>query len=183
MARPGRPFALHTHRAQVDRAHKTWRKNAALLYDFAMIQSLECPSLTVQWMPDRAAVDAGCEQHRLLIGTYSSSVAEERGRRAAAPAQRAPAGPSGAPLRFDQFRETGQMFPRNRQRAGASPLRTPGAAAQEAARLSDGGCRAPPAGDVAGRRGRRRGGRGGERGAGYLAPSADVPQFRETGQT
>jgi len=33
---------------KVDKAHRTWKKNSSLLYDFVMIQMLECPSLTVQ---------------------------------------------------------------------------------------------------------------------------------------
>lgn len=57
---------------KVDRAHRNWMKNSPLLYDFAMVQALEWPSLTVQWLPEKLEVDADFFAHRLLLGTYSS---------------------------------------------------------------------------------------------------------------
>ena len=79
---------------RVDRLHRTWKKNSSMLYDLVMIQILECPSLTVQWLPDLRAVPGypAFAEHRFLIGTYSSAMpqeiqkpekSEKRGRKAA----------------------------------------------------------------------------------------------------
>jgi len=64
---------------KVDKLHRTWKKNSSLLYDFVMIRMLDCPSLTVQWLPDTRAVPGypGFLEHRLLIGTYSSAMPQE----------------------------------------------------------------------------------------------------------
>ncbi|VDP13050.1 unnamed protein product [Soboliphyme baturini] len=35
----------------INEEYKIWKKNAAFLYDFVVTQSLEWPSLTVQWVP------------------------------------------------------------------------------------------------------------------------------------
>ena len=57
----------------MDKLHRTWRKNSAFLYDLCMIQMLECPSLTVQWLPEVRTVPGypNFQEHRLLLGTYS----------------------------------------------------------------------------------------------------------------
>ena len=79
---------------KVDKGHRMWKKNSSLLYDFVMIQMLDCPSLTVQWLPETRAVPGYPDfvEHRLLIGTYSSAMAaymevpertEKRGRKSA----------------------------------------------------------------------------------------------------
>eukprot|EP00960_Hanusia_phi_P049614 759668-Hanusia_phi.AAC.2 len=57
---------------KIDRAHRNWMKNSPLLYDFAMVQALEWPSLTAQWLPEKIEVDADFCAHRLLLGTYCS---------------------------------------------------------------------------------------------------------------
>jgi len=64
---------------KVDKLHRTWKKNSSILYDLVMIQMLECPSLTVQWLPDTRAVPGypAFAEHRFLIGTYSSAMPQE----------------------------------------------------------------------------------------------------------
>lgn len=36
----------------INEEYKVWKKNTPFLYDLVTTQSLEWPSLTVQWLPD-----------------------------------------------------------------------------------------------------------------------------------
>ena len=99
---------------KVDRVHKMWKKNSSLLYDFVMIQMLDCPSLTVQWLPETRAVPGYPDflEHRLLIGTYSSAMSaylapvpertEKRGRK-----------PAPKPVQRDYLMVAGVQVPRS----------------------------------------------------------------------
>jgi len=74
----GREIAKEELERKADKVFRMWKKNSSLLYDFVMIQLLECPSLTVQWLPETRAVPGYPDflEHRLLLGTYQSAVAE-----------------------------------------------------------------------------------------------------------
>ena len=52
--------------------YKIWKKNAPFLYDLLVTQSLEWPSLTVQWLPDVTRPPGkDFSLHRLLLGTHT----------------------------------------------------------------------------------------------------------------
>jgi hypothetical protein len=56
----------------VEEEYKVWKKNSPFLYDFVMTFSLEWPSLTVQWLPDKSpAPTEHYTSHKLLLGTQS----------------------------------------------------------------------------------------------------------------
>ena len=57
----------------VDAEYKIWKKNTPFLYDFVLTHSLEWPSLTVEWLPQRKQVTKTAVQHELLLGTHTSS--------------------------------------------------------------------------------------------------------------
>ena len=53
--------------------YKIWKKNTPFLYDLLVTQSLEWPSLTVQWLPDlKRPPGKDFSLHRLLLGTHTS---------------------------------------------------------------------------------------------------------------
>lgn len=61
----------------VNEEYKTWKKNAPFLYDLMLSTALEWPTLSTQWLPDKQSVpDKDHETHRLLIGTHTSSEAQ-----------------------------------------------------------------------------------------------------------
>ena len=51
-----------------------WRKNVPILYDVFAEQTLEWPSLTVEWLPgsEPCTHREGYESHRLLFGTHTA---------------------------------------------------------------------------------------------------------------
>jgi len=53
--------------------YRIWKKNAPFLYDCVLTHALEWPSLTVEWLPDRA-LPSGKEYsvQRLILGTHTS---------------------------------------------------------------------------------------------------------------
>jgi hypothetical protein len=53
--------------------YKIWKKNTPFLYDLVVTHALEWPSLTVQWLPDRAE-PAGKDYsvQKLILGTHTS---------------------------------------------------------------------------------------------------------------
>lgn len=58
----------------VDAEYKIWKKNTPFLYDFVLTHSLEWPSLTVEWLPQRSKpLTKNAVQHELLLGTHTSS--------------------------------------------------------------------------------------------------------------
>ena len=57
----------------VDAEYKIWKKNTPFLYDFVLTHSLEWPSLTVEWLPQRKQLTKAAVQHELLLGTHTSS--------------------------------------------------------------------------------------------------------------
>ena len=97
---------------KTDKAHKTWKKNSSLLYDLVMIQVLETPSLTVQWLPETRPVPGYPDfvEHRFLIGTYSSTIAQEEVVERTEKRGRKPA-PRAVPR--DYLIEAGVQFPRS----------------------------------------------------------------------
>ncbi|KAH6787958.1 Transducin family protein / WD-40 repeat family protein [Perilla frutescens var. hirtella] len=57
----------------VEEEFSVWKKNTPLLYDLVICHSLEWPSLTVQWLPDRPSSDGGdLAVHKLILGTHTS---------------------------------------------------------------------------------------------------------------
>lgn len=76
----------------VNEEYKTWKKNAPFLYDLMLSTALEWPTLSTQWLPDkqsyvslstillvanqRSVPDKDYATHRLLIGTHTSSEAQ-----------------------------------------------------------------------------------------------------------
>lgn len=51
---------------------KMWKPYTPFLYDMMMINSLEWPSLTVQWLPETLFVNFGpFIQQKILIGTHT----------------------------------------------------------------------------------------------------------------
>ncbi|EER41109.1 chromatin assembly factor 1 subunit C [Histoplasma capsulatum H143] len=61
----------------INEEYKTWKKNAPFLYDMILSTALEWPTLTTQWLPDKQALpDKPYSTHRLLIGTHTSSDAQ-----------------------------------------------------------------------------------------------------------
>ncbi|CDK27810.1 unnamed protein product [Kuraishia capsulata CBS 1993] len=57
--------------------YKTWKKNSKHLYDYIQTSALTWPSLTLQWLPDVEKVE-GLTKSRLLLGSFSSGLAEEQ---------------------------------------------------------------------------------------------------------
>lgn len=61
----------------INEEYKIWKKNAVFLYDIMYSRALDWPSLTCQWLPDVQRVpDKAFSTHRLLIGTHTSSDAQ-----------------------------------------------------------------------------------------------------------
>ncbi|MCJ1465797.1 Histone acetyltransferase type B subunit 2 [Pseudocyphellaria aurata] len=61
----------------VNEEYKTWKKNAPFLYDLMLSTALEWPTLSTQWLPDKQSLpDNDYEIHRLLLGTHTSSAAQ-----------------------------------------------------------------------------------------------------------
>lgn len=57
----------------INEQHKIWKKNAPFLYDIVVTHSLQWPSLTVQWLPDKTcSADQDYSKQRLLLGTNTS---------------------------------------------------------------------------------------------------------------
>jgi hypothetical protein len=54
----------------IQEEYKIWKKNSPFLYDFVMTYSLDWPSLTVQWLPDKS-VTSSTTSHKLILGTQS----------------------------------------------------------------------------------------------------------------
>eukprot|EP00668_Euglena_longa_P038378 GGOE01049381.1.p1 GENE.GGOE01049381.1~~GGOE01049381.1.p1 ORF type:complete len:442 (+),score=143.57 GGOE01049381.1:86-1327(+) len=58
---------------RINEEYKLWKKHTPFLYDLLITHSLEWPSLTAQWLPDRTFDnDKGCNVQRLLLGTHTS---------------------------------------------------------------------------------------------------------------
>ncbi|EZF29377.1 histone acetyltransferase type B subunit 2, partial [Trichophyton interdigitale H6] len=61
----------------INEEYKTWKKNAPFLYDMILSTALEWPTLTAQWLPDKQEdPDKSYSTHRLLLGTHTSSEAQ-----------------------------------------------------------------------------------------------------------
>lgn len=61
----------------INEEYKTWKKNAVFLYDIIYSRALEWPTLTTQWLPDIQSIPGkGFSSHRLIIGTHTSSEAQ-----------------------------------------------------------------------------------------------------------
>lgn len=57
----------------INEEYKIWKKNAPFLYDIVMSHTLEWPSLTVQWLPDKVLVPGkDFSLQRLILGTHTS---------------------------------------------------------------------------------------------------------------
>jgi len=58
---------------QIEEEYKIWKKNSPFLYDVMMSHSLEWPTLTVQWLPEKITPE-GCDYsiQRLLLGTHTA---------------------------------------------------------------------------------------------------------------
>jgi histone-binding protein RBBP4 len=54
----------------IQEEYKIWKKNSPFLYDFVMTYSLDWPSLTIQWLPDKS-VTSSTTAHKLILGTQS----------------------------------------------------------------------------------------------------------------
>ena len=66
--------AADPSRAAIDEEFVVWKKNSPFLYDILITHTLEWPSLTVQWLPDRQSPDAKPYNiHRLIVGTNTSA--------------------------------------------------------------------------------------------------------------
>ncbi|KAB5541592.1 hypothetical protein DKX38_014566 [Salix brachista] len=63
---------------QLDEEFSVWKKNTTFLYDFVIARPLECPSLTVHWVPLATplphSTDPSCFSsiHKLVLGTHTS---------------------------------------------------------------------------------------------------------------
>jgi len=58
---------------QINEEYKIWKKNTPFLYDLVMTHSLEWPSLTVQWLPDKVEPPGkDYSTQRLILGTHTS---------------------------------------------------------------------------------------------------------------
>ena len=61
----------------INEEYNIWKKNAVFLYDIIYSRALEWPTLTTQWLPDvQSMPDKNFSTHRLLIGTHTSSEAQ-----------------------------------------------------------------------------------------------------------
>lgn len=56
----------------IDAEYKIWKKNTPFLYDFVLTHSLEWPSLTCQWLPNKRVLSKTAVEHQLLLGTHTS---------------------------------------------------------------------------------------------------------------
>jgi histone-binding protein RBBP4 len=57
----------------INEEYKIWKKNTPFLYDIVLTHALEWPSLTVQWLPDKAyPADKDYSVQRMLLGTHTS---------------------------------------------------------------------------------------------------------------
>ena len=54
----------------IQEEYRVWKKNSPFLYDFVMTYSLDWPSLTVQWLPDKSTTQS-TTVHKLILGTQS----------------------------------------------------------------------------------------------------------------
>uniref|UniRef100_A0A2I2Z9B9 Histone-binding protein RBBP4-like N-terminal domain-containing protein n=1 Tax=Gorilla gorilla gorilla TaxID=9595 RepID=A0A2I2Z9B9_GORGO len=55
-----------------DAEYKIWKKNTPFLYDLVMMQALEWPSLTAQWLPGVTRPEGkDFSIHRLVLGTHT----------------------------------------------------------------------------------------------------------------
>jgi len=53
-------------------AGQVWKKNVPYLYEIMISHLLEWPSLTVQWLPDKAVPPGrGVSEGRLVLGTHA----------------------------------------------------------------------------------------------------------------
>lgn len=58
----------------INEEYKIWKKNAPFLYDVVMTHTLEWPSLTVQWLPEKVLVPGkDFSLQRLILGTHTSA--------------------------------------------------------------------------------------------------------------
>jgi histone-binding protein RBBP4 len=61
----------------INEEYKIWKKNSVFLYDMLYGRSLEWPTLTTQWLPDKKPVEGtNFSQHRLILGTHTSNQAQ-----------------------------------------------------------------------------------------------------------
>ena len=56
----------------IDAEYKIWKKNTPFLYDFVLTHSLEWPSLTCQWLPNKRVLSKTAVEHQLLLGTHTT---------------------------------------------------------------------------------------------------------------
>ena len=56
----------------IDAEYKIWKKNTPYLYDFVLTHSLEWPSLTCQWLPNKRSLSKTAVEHQLLLGTHTT---------------------------------------------------------------------------------------------------------------
>ncbi|KAG8457071.1 hypothetical protein KFE25_001237 [Diacronema lutheri] len=58
---------------RINDEYKIWKKNTPFLYDLVMTHSLEWPSLTVQWLPDKKTPPGkDYSEQKLLLGTHTA---------------------------------------------------------------------------------------------------------------
>ena len=56
----------------INEEYKIWKKNTPFMYDFVITHALDCPSPTVQWLPDRVEPPGkGYSVQKLILGTHS----------------------------------------------------------------------------------------------------------------
>uniref|UniRef100_A0A0D3FLM7 Histone-binding protein RBBP4-like N-terminal domain-containing protein n=1 Tax=Oryza barthii TaxID=65489 RepID=A0A0D3FLM7_9ORYZ len=66
-------FRAEVEERLINEEYKIWKKNTPFLYDLVITHALEWPSLTVQWLPDRAE-PAGKDHsvQKMVLGTHTS---------------------------------------------------------------------------------------------------------------
>ncbi|CAO2813738.1 unnamed protein product [Amaranthus hypochondriacus] len=62
---------------QLDEEFTIWKKNTPILYDLVICNTLEWPSLTVQWLPTtpQSNSDSPLNVHQVILGTHTSEEA------------------------------------------------------------------------------------------------------------
>ncbi|CAN6310083.1 unnamed protein product [Urochloa humidicola] len=66
-------FRAEVEECLINEEYKIWKKNTPFLYDLVITHALEWPSLTVQWLPDRAEPPGKDHSvQKMILGTHTS---------------------------------------------------------------------------------------------------------------
>ncbi|KAF8683049.1 hypothetical protein HU200_045033 [Digitaria exilis] len=66
-------FRAEVEERLINEEYKIWKKNTPFLYDLVITHALEWPSLTVQWLPDRAEPPGKDHSvQKMILGTHTS---------------------------------------------------------------------------------------------------------------